>query len=207
VGGCSIRGSLADGLGLSAHLQTAFAGSGRDCCGVCDTPECPSAMRKWTTAGTASCRLRVNQTHGLVHSLKVLPEVHRPGIPQRPPSASQRLPVSDTSRPSRRRLFVLRAQDTVPTDCASSRCAVSVCQLSQAIGFLQCDQYPASVRPCSHDDHSRLSELNAWIRAASRGVFKSWGSPPVGLGFQHCDSRAEVTHEDRRSRRADPRLG
>src|SRR5664279_2757277 len=25
------------------------------------------------------------------------------------------------------------------------------------------------------------------------GVFKSWGSPSVGLGFQHCDSRAEVT--------------
>jgi hypothetical protein len=38
-------------------------------------------------------------------------------------------------------------------------------------------------------------------------VFKSWGSPSVGLGFQHCDSRAEVTHEDRRSRRADHRLG
>jgi hypothetical protein len=24
-------------------------------------------------------------------------------------------------------------------------------------------------------------------------VFKSWGSPSVGLGFQHSDSRAEVT--------------
>ena len=51
------------------------------------------------------------------------------------------------------------------TDCASTRCAVSVCQLSQAIGFHQCDQYPTSVRPCSHDDHPRLSELNAWVRA------------------------------------------
>src|ERR1035441_2731146 len=25
------------------------------------------------------------------------------------------------------------------------------------------------------------------------GVFKSWGYPSVGLGFQHCDSRTEVT--------------
>ena len=38
---------------------------------------------------------------------------------------------------------------------------------------------------------SRRNDIN-WL-ADRRGVFKSWGYPSVGLGFQHCDSRAEVT--------------